>query len=91
MSYGVGHRRGSDPALLWLWCRLAAAAPIRPLPWELPYAVGAALNKTEQTKQNRTKQNTLSIKGWIISQYLGFGRPEPIPSQLLSAAIAAGR
>ena len=20
-----------DPALLWLWCRLAAAAPVRPL------------------------------------------------------------
>ena len=20
-SYGVGHRRGSDPSLLWLWCR----------------------------------------------------------------------
>ena len=23
-----------DPALLWLWCRLAAAAPVRPLAWE---------------------------------------------------------
>ena len=31
-----------DPVLLWLWCRPAAAAPIRPLVWELPYAVGAA-------------------------------------------------
>ena len=31
MSSGVGHRRGLDPELLWLWCRLAAAAPIRPL------------------------------------------------------------
>ena len=28
VSYGVGHRRGSDPALLWLWCRLVATAPI---------------------------------------------------------------
>ena len=26
-----GHRLGSDPALLWLWCRPAAVAPIRPL------------------------------------------------------------
>ena len=33
------------PALLWLWCRPAAAAPIRPLAWELPHAVGAALKK----------------------------------------------
>ena len=36
MSYGVGHRRGLDLALLW-----PAAAPIRPLAWELPYAAGA--------------------------------------------------
>ena len=38
MSCGVGRRRGSDPALLWLWCRPAVAAPIRPLAWEPPYA-----------------------------------------------------
>ena len=41
MSYGVGHRRCLDPALLWLWHRLAAVSPIHPL-WKLPYAVGAA-------------------------------------------------
>ena len=38
MSGGVGCRRGLAPALLWLWCRLAAAALIRPLAWEPPYA-----------------------------------------------------
>ena len=32
-----------DPALLWLWCRWAAAAPIQPLAWELAYAEGEAL------------------------------------------------
>ena len=32
-----------DPALLWLWCRPAAVAPIQPLAWEPPYASGAAL------------------------------------------------
>ena len=31
MSCGVGHRHGSDPALLWLWYRLGAVAPKRPL------------------------------------------------------------
>ena len=31
MSCGVGHRCGLDPTLLWLWCRLAAVAPVRPL------------------------------------------------------------
>ena len=44
VSCGVGRRRGSDPALLWLWCRLAAAAPIQPVAWEFPYASGMALN-----------------------------------------------
>ena len=28
---GVGHRCGSGTTLLWLWCRLAAAAMIQPL------------------------------------------------------------
>ena len=45
MSCGVGRRRGSDLALLWLWRRLAAIALTGPLAWELPYAGGAALNK----------------------------------------------
>ena len=39
MSCGVGHRRSSDPALLWLWYRRAAAAPTGPLGWELPCAL----------------------------------------------------
>ena len=30
--------------LLWLWCRLAAVAPIRPLAWEPPCAAGVTLN-----------------------------------------------
>ena len=32
-----------DLALLWLWHRPAATAPIRLLAWELPHATGAAL------------------------------------------------
>ena len=41
--------------LLWLWCRPAAVVPIRPLAWELPYAVGAAL-KTEKIKRKKKKE-----------------------------------
>ena len=52
MSCGVGHRCGLDLALLWLWSRLAATAPIRPLAWEPPYATGAALEKTGKKKRN---------------------------------------
>ena len=43
VSCGVGHGRGSDPTLLWLWHRPAATAPIGPLAWDPPYATGAAL------------------------------------------------
>ena len=52
MSCGVGCRLGSDPALLWLWCRLAAVAPIRPLAWELPCTAGAALKKATPAPKN---------------------------------------
>ena len=44
VSCGVGCRCSSDPALLWLWHRPVATAPIGPLAWEPPYAAGAALN-----------------------------------------------
>ena len=50
MSCGVGCRCGSDPALLWLWHRQVATAPIKPLAWEPPYATTAALEKTKEKK-----------------------------------------
>ena len=34
-----------DLMLLWLWCRLAAGAPIGPLAWDPPYAMGVALKR----------------------------------------------
>ena len=42
-----------DPALLWLRCRLAATAPIRPLVWESPYAMGVALEKAKRRKKKK--------------------------------------
>ena len=48
-----------DMALLWLWCRRAAAAPVRPLAWERPYATGEAL------KRKKKKKKILSLfQGW---------------------------
>ena len=46
MSYGVGCRCSWDAMLLWLWCRPAAAAPMKPLTWELRNAAGVTLKKT---------------------------------------------
>ena len=50
MSCGVGHRHGSDPMLLGLWRRPAAAALIQPLAWEPPYAAGAAQKRQKKEK-----------------------------------------
>ena len=50
VSRGVGCRCNLDPALLWLWCRLAAAAPIGPLAQELPYVAGVALKRKEKSR-----------------------------------------
>ena len=56
MSCGVGRRLGSDPAFLWLWQRPAATAPIRPLAWEPPYAMGAAQEKAKRKKKEKKKR-----------------------------------
>ena len=50
VSCGVGRRCCSDMALLWLWQWPAAAAPIQPLAWELPYSKDAALKKKRNKK-----------------------------------------
>ena len=34
----------------WLWRRLVATPPIRPLVWESPYATEAALEKAKKKK-----------------------------------------
>ena len=59
MSCGVGRRRGSDLALLWLWRKLAAIAPIRPLAWEPPYALGVALKR----QKTHTKKILATLVG----------------------------
>ena len=37
--------------MLWLWHRPAAIAPIQPLAWESPYAMGAAQEKAKRQKK----------------------------------------
>ena len=46
----------SDPVLPWLWCRLAAVPTIWPLIWELPYAMGVALERHTKKKEKRKKE-----------------------------------
>ena len=49
MSCGVGHRRDSDPELLW--CGPAAAALILSLSWELMYAARTALKRPKKKRE----------------------------------------
>ena len=59
MNCGVGRRRSLDPVLLWLWHRPVAAAPIRPLAWEPPYAAEAALEMAKRQKKKKMIWNVL--------------------------------
>ena len=67
VSCGVGCRCGLDPAWLWLWCRPAAIAPIRPLAWEPPYAEGAALEKAKRQKKPQKNPQTNNIAVLSVS------------------------
>ena len=56
MSCSVGHIHGLDLALLWLWHRLAATAPICPLDWEFPCATGATLKRQKKKKKKKEEE-----------------------------------
>ena len=66
MSGGIGCRCSSDLQLLWLWCKLAATAPIRLLAWELPYATGVALNRQKKERKEGRKKGRvlLEVRLW---------------------------
>ena len=68
MSCGVGRRHGSDPELLWLWCRPEAIAQIRPLAWEPPCATGVALEKGKKDQKKKKKKRR------HIREYKAFGQ-----------------
>ena len=62
LPQAVGNRCCSDPVLTWLWCRPAAAALIRPLAWELPYAPGAALKR-------KKKNSSIFLARFLLMTY----------------------
>ena len=61
MSCGVVRRCSSDLVLLWLCYRLAAAALIQPLAWELPCAEGMALKSKKEKKKEREKSSSPNL------------------------------
>ena len=56
MSCGVDCRPRLGPELLWLWCRLEAAALMWLLTWELPCVVGTALKSKKKKKKKERKK-----------------------------------
>ena len=68
-SCGAGFRHSPEPALLWLWYRQTATAPILPLAWELPYATGAALKSKNKNKKNFKKKE--KDKHYMVSLISG--------------------
>ena len=50
-------QRIKDPVFPWLWHRLAAVTLIRPLAWEPPYAVRAALKRLTTKKKIKNKKS----------------------------------
>ena len=52
MSCGAGRRHGLDPALLWLWCRQAATAPIP----RLGISMGRDCGPKKQKQKRRRKR-----------------------------------
>ena len=87
MTCDVGCRYVWDLVLLWLWHRLTAVAPIRPLAWETPHATGVAL-KRQKTKTNKqTNKQKECIKKSYSSKtrrqtYQFFKSGQELPSWL---------
>ena len=57
---------------MWLWHRQAATAPIQPLAWEPPYAMGAAQDMAKKKKkEKKEKKKVYSITLLILYTVTG--------------------
>ena len=75
MSCDIDHRHSLDPALLWLWRRLATAAPIGPLAWE-PQMLW--MWPSREKSQKKKKQD--SMQAQILC--LAFMHPKSIQQKI---------
>ena len=62
---------GWDPALLWLWRRSAATAPIGPLAWEPPYAP-VLQEAAQEMAERQKKKKKITILHVISSDPLNY-------------------
>ena len=70
MSCGVGHRHGSDPALLWPWCRPAAMAPVGPPSLRTSMCWRCSPKKIKKKKRRKETFNWLCIFHRLAFKFL---------------------
>uniref|UniRef100_A0A8D1SH77 Sulfotransferase n=1 Tax=Sus scrofa TaxID=9823 RepID=A0A8D1SH77_PIG len=87
---GVGCRRGSDPALLWLWHRPVATAPIGPLAWEPPYAAGAAQEIGTTSKDKKKKKKKKKPRFQTAASEQGSSPSSVVPTLQVDSKTALG-
>ena len=62
MSCGVGHRRGSDPTLLWPWLRLVATDPTEPPSLGTSICRKCGPKKTEKQKTKKKEKKKKKVQ-----------------------------
>ena len=75
--------------LLWLWCRPAAVAPIRPITWEPLYATGAALKRKKKKDRKRKKGRSYTASKTVSLRQEDFFSPR-LTCQNTSQCIPKG-
>lgn len=76
---------GSNPELLWLWCRPMVTAPILLLAWELPHAVGVALKRRKTKIKKIIKIKKLKSHASFLK--ISKSRPHTEDSKLTSPRV----
>ena len=73
MSWGVGHRCGLDLALLWLWRRPEATAPIGPVSWHtsICHRCGHKKRKKKKKKKERKKKEDYDVYNYAYGILIG--------------------
>ena len=72
MSCGVGHRRGLDPTLLWLWRRLAATADSNP---SLGTSICQGSSPRKGKKTKKKKKLTITLRWDFLWEPWDLGKP----------------
>ena len=89
MSCGVDHRHSSDPVLLSLWCRPAAATPIRPLAWEPPCDARVVL-KRQKNKTLGKRAHFVILCTRNVVEYLTHlnGETDQCPTDVFGCTVS---